>query len=255
MYHKQVCKKCGYIYREKHKYLINNHYTCDCGAVEGYPIACSLSGDLCPHGSAKLTLDPEMDPAMYEIGWTRGGHTYGPSDTWTFSENDTDGNYTVSVYAYYIGDQLVYPRTDGSTRSVVWNISFHVFGYMDIPGYPADCVNDGVMAHKMCLGYGKMIDSNGNEISNVSIPKTGHTYDNDCDKSCNVCGAMRDAHHDWDTEYQNDSSSHWHTCKKCGAKGQSQSHKLIGVTIVKAASCESAGTYKGTCGACGAGDH
>jgi len=251
VYHERVCKKCGYVLKEKHEYLKDMHFTCDCGAVEGYPIACTLSGDLCPHGTAKLTLDSSMDPAMYEIGWTRGGHTYGPSDTWNFSDNDSGANYTVDVYAYYIDQQIVSPRTDGSVRSIVWSIPFHVYSYMDVKGYPADCVTDGVKDHRLCMGCGKMVDSKGNVLSSVKIPMTGHTYDNDCDRSCNVCGAMREAQHSWSTEYYSDSQQHWHECTKCGANGQMSDHHIIAAQISKPASCESDGLYVGKCSICG----
>ena len=249
--HKRSCKKCGYILKEKHEYKTEYHGRCRCGADPNTSLDVTVTGTICPHGSAEVIFGSGVDPSMYEVGWGIGGHTYGPSTNWNFSENDAGAGYLIKIYVYTLNDEIVAPRTDGSNRSQVFEMPLVVFGYMDIPGYAADCVTDGVKAHKMCLGCGKMFDSNGNEISSVSIPKTGHTYDNDCDASCNVCGAMRDAHHDWGTEYQSDNQNHWHTCKKCGVNGQALSHHLTGATVVKPASCESPGTYKGKCSICG----
>ena len=249
--HKRSCKKCGYILKEKHEYKTEYHGRCRCGADPNTSLDVTVTGTICPHGSAEVIFGSGVDPSMYEVGWGIGGHTYGPSTNWNFSENDAGAGYLIKIYVYTLNDEIVAPRTDGSSRRQVFEMPLVVFGYMDIPGYAADCVTDGVKAHKMCLGCGKMFDSSGNEISNVSIPKTGHTYDNDCDASCNVCGAMRDAHHDWGTEYQSDNQNHWHTCKKCGANGQALSHHLTGVTVVKPASCESTGIYQAACGVCG----
>ena len=251
VYHTRSCKKCGYVRKEEHKYLTELHGRCECGADPNSAFDVTLKGTFCPHGSAEVVFGSGVDASMYQVGWGIGSHTYGPSTNWTFSENDAGAAYLVKIYGYELNGEYVAPGTDGAYRQQVWSVPLIVFGYMDIPGYPADCVTDGVKAHKMCLGCGKMFDSNGNEISNVSIPKTGHTYDNDCDASCNVCGAMRDAHHEWGTEYHSNTEKHWNKCVKCGADGPAHSHHLIAAEVTVPASCESPGEYKAKCGVCG----
>ena len=251
VYHTRVCKKCGYVRREEHTYLTELHGMCKCGADPNSSFDISLKGTFCPHGSAEVVFGSGIDSSMYEVGWGIGSHTYGPSTTWTFSENDANAAYLVKLYAYTLNDEYVAPRTDGSSRQQAWSIPLIVFGYMDISGYDADCITDGVRAHKMCLGCGKMFDGSGNEIYDVSIPKTGHTYDNDCDASCNVCGAMRNVHHEWGTEYHSDADKHWTTCVKCGANGTANSHQFIAATVTVPAGCESQGEYKAKCSICG----
>lgn len=44
-----------------------------------------------------------------------------------------------------------------------------------------------------------------------------HTYDGDCDESCNVCGAIRTIRHAFTDEWKIDELVHWHECA-CGAK-------------------------------------
>jgi hypothetical protein len=251
VYHTCTCKKCGHVLKEKHAYKTEYHGRCRCGAEPNSGLEVSLKGTFCPHGHAEIVFGPGVDSSLYEVGWGIGGHTYGPSTRWDFSDNDANAGYLIKIYAYELNGALVAPRTDGSNRIQVWEMPLIVMGYMDIPGYPADCVNDGVMAHRMCLGCGKMIDGKGKTLTNVSIPATGHTYDSDCDPSCNVCGAMRDAHHEWGTAWYSDGTGHWNKCTRCGADGYRHSHSLTGVTVTVPASCESDGQYKGTCGVCG----
>ena len=50
-----------------------------------------------------------------------------------------------------------------------------------------------------------------------------HTYDSDCDDSCNACRAEREAPHSFGELWQTDSEKHWQTCS-CGAKGSTGNH-------------------------------
>lgn len=49
-----------------------------------------------------------------------------------------------------------------------------------------------------------------------SIPKAEHTYDHDCDESCNVCGGTRTVEHDYMRRWSYDENGHWHACSNCG---------------------------------------
>ena len=46
--------------------------------------------------------------------------------------------------------------------------------------------------------------------SGTSEPDTEHVYDNDCDKTCNVCGEEREITHSFDSEWSKDEDGHWH---------------------------------------------
>lgn len=81
---------------------------------------------------------------------------------------------------------------------------------------PATCKEEGATAYG-CSACGR--------IEYEIIPKlTTHTYDNDCDAACNVCGFLRDASHKYSTVWSKDGMRHWHTCSKCGAKTDEGKH-------------------------------
>ena len=57
------------------------------------------------------------------------------------------------------------------------------------------------------------------------IPQTAeHTYDNDCDDSCNVCGTEREVSHTYGSGWTYSYKGHWHKCTECGAAGELKSH-------------------------------
>lgn len=81
---------------------------------------------------------------------------------------------------------------------------------------PATCKEEGATA------YGC---SACKRIEYEVIPKlTTHTYDNDCDPECNVCGAVREAAHKYSTAWSKDGLTHWHACTKCGDKADVGKH-------------------------------
>ncbi len=53
---------------------------------------------------------------------------------------------------------------------------------------------------------------------------TTHTYDNACDKNCNVCGVTRTTTHKYKTTWSTDKSSHWHECSVCKDKKDVVAH-------------------------------
>ena len=52
-----------------------------------------------------------------------------------------------------------------------------------------------------------------------------HTYDHDCDTTCNGCGAERTITHKFDEGWTSDDTGHWHACEVCGAKDGEAAHK------------------------------
>ena len=53
---------------------------------------------------------------------------------------------------------------------------------------------------------------------------TSHTYDHACDPDCNACGEKRTTKHSYGSSWSRDHSGHWHECTKCGEKVDFRSH-------------------------------
>ena len=51
-----------------------------------------------------------------------------------------------------------------------------------------------------------------------------HTYDNNCDSSCNVCGGIRTVTHQYSSSWSSDTVSHWYSCSICGKKTDQAVH-------------------------------
>ena len=69
-----------------------------------------------------------------------------------------------------------------------------------------------------------------------------HSFENDCDTDCSVCGYVRTAGHTYKTEWSSDGEKHWHECTGCGLKADEGEH------IPGAAATETTGQ---TCTSCG----
>lgn len=81
---------------------------------------------------------------------------------------------------------------------------------------PATCKEEGATAYG-CSVCGR--------IEYKILPKlTTHTYDNDCDPECNVCGFTRDTAHKFSDNWSKSVYSHWHACTVCGEKKDQASH-------------------------------
>lgn len=54
--------------------------------------------------------------------------------------------------------------------------------------------------------------------------KANHTYDDNCDADCNVCGALRTAPHSYDAAYRDDATNHWQECTVCHSPTAAVAH-------------------------------
>lgn len=62
-------------------------------------------------------------------------------------------------------------------------------------------------------------------VKTEPIPKlTAHTYRNDCDTDCDICGATRKITHRYSTTWAGDTANHWHACTVCGDRTDSAAH-------------------------------
>lgn len=64
----------------------------------------------------------------------------------------------------------------------------------------------------------------GYSVNELTDKLKDHTYENDCDPECDVCGAKRNASHKYGNSWSRDASGHWHECTKCGEKVDFKKH-------------------------------
>lgn len=71
---------------------------------------------------------------------------------------------------------------------------------------------------------------------------TTHTYDNNCDVNCNICGATRTITHKYKTTWSKSKTEHWHVCSVCGEKKDVAAHTPgAEATETKAQKCTECG--------------
>ena len=93
----------------------------------------------------------------------------------------------------------------------------------------------------------------------IATAERDHVYDNDCDATCNACGAVRDADHVYDgvvTAPDCENSGYTtYTCQNCGDSYKADYTEAVGHNYVgeqtKAPTCAEVGMMTYTCSACG----
>ena len=61
-------------------------------------------------------------------------------------------------------------------------------------------------------------------ITEITPPLTTHTYKNNCDAECDVCGLKREITHKYSAAWTKSAKGHWHACTVCGAAGEVKAH-------------------------------
>ena len=91
-------------------------------------------------------------------------------------------------------------------------------------------------------------DKNCNEL----LDKAEHTYDNDADTTCNVCGYERPEHDHTATAWTSDGTYHWHDCtvSGCGEQFDKAEHSWGDGVVTKEATFLEDGEKTHTCSVC-----
>ncbi len=214
--HVQVCEKCGYENKGYHDWNDGNGkaqcgvpttitYTClicqtvkteEVGPLEHtYDGSCDTSCNNCDaprevtHNYALVNTDAEAHWYECDCGALKSGswekHVPGPEAT-------EDSAQVCTVCNYEIAPILAHD---------------HVIG--------EDMVSDSKYHWYRCTKYG----------CTHTEQKTAHSYDDDCDVSCNVCNYIRnDAPHKYRPEWQANAEGHWQVCSACNAKSEVLEH-------------------------------
>ena len=79
------------------------------------------------------------------------------------------------------------------------------------------CAEEGVRTYTCTI-------CNGTRTEPVSKTME-HTYENDCDEVCDVCGEIRSIVHNFSSNWISDIGEHWRECIVCGHKAERTTHK------------------------------
>ena len=91
----------------------------------------------------------------------------------------------------------------------------------------------------------KFVAGSGSTIYTTSPEIHEHSYDNDCDTTCNGCDYVREVEdHVYTGDWQTDGDYHWKDCDKCGFDGHKASHSAAAKTDCTANTVCSVCSYK-----------
>ncbi|MCQ2555372.1 MAG: hypothetical protein MJ171_06940, partial [Clostridia bacterium] len=259
--HWRTCTVCGYSETGSHKFETTSWGEILCSACKwggktgGEDIYCNVS-TVCPHITAEI--DISRLSAAHRDRIKNGDYE---SMRWYNNGNNATIKSDTLKYKTSTGDMGKYNKYDGLLEfMIIFNendydlfaIGLEWVSLKKLPhvnGYPATCDTEGVKEHYICA-CGKAIDKNYNVID-IKIPKLKHSYDDVCDATCNLCGATRNAEHDFETVWTVKDKAHFHKCKKCGVQKDYELCIASGWTMEKEAGCTEAGHAYQSCIVCG----
>ena len=238
--HWKVCTVCGFVNEGSHTYYEGACTVCGIDMPQ-----MAIVGDHCVHGGS-LRIEPlddltpadkaEFNAGRYGVTWIDDdtGNTVGIGNSYELSAADEGRAFRAEISLYNGEDYYAYMYTPIKTE------------YMTVEGYPATCAAEGIKSHSVCKECGRKF-INGYETSNVVIPKlTTHTYTNDCDPVCNVCGHFRKTVHSFD-KYTFTDAGHYKECSVCGYKTVLEEHGFTTAVVKKKAKCGVEGLLHKTC--------
>lgn len=188
-----------------------------------------------------------------------GGDTLHPADY--LSKIGSDSLSEITAIVTFGGDIFSsYAQFGGDTFSSYAQPAL----YAPMEAVEPTCGQNGRQAHWICANCGQTVSTDKNETSKVidpTVPATGkHVYDNACDEDCNLCGAIREVPHEWETEKdQNDNTVvkyrqynedyHAQYCKRCQKVNHIEGHQWVEEVI--RSNCTEVGKTVFTCAVCG----
>ncbi len=241
-----VCDDCGYTVECVHEYSDCSDTTCNkCGAVREAlehvvgtaatctrPAKCATCGKSFgeaaghkPNIAAATCTQNQVCTVCRITLVNRTGHSYTEEVT---APTCTEQGYTTHTCGN-CGDVYIDTYVDAKGHTIV-----------DIPAVEATCKETGLTAGKKCSACGTVTvtqqitnmvphsygDDNICDVCGNEKIVCAHTYDNDCDTTCNKCSEIRvvGGHVFVTGEYQSDSTTHWQVCATCGVQSGLSSH-------------------------------
>ena len=199
----KTCMYCGYEREVVHVHTLNWLYD-----STGHWQECFFCGEKVtsvePH-----VYDNDQDLTCNVCGYKRQpphSHDFGPgwkSDAFAHWQECSCGEKTTAEAHSYDGEQDPTCNVCGYVREISHT---HDFG----PGWESDAFSHW---HK-CSSCG------------ARDAEAAHSYGDDQDTTCNICGYVRDLSHThtYSNSWDCDTSSHWHACIYCGEKEAEAAH-------------------------------
>lgn len=224
--HWKVCTECGKTQKGAHTY--NDGHCTVCGANQPQM---KIVGSFCQHGTLHIERSNDIgdkqkqrfDAGQYGVTWIdeNTDTTLGIGKTYELTAAD-EGRSIRAEITFMNTEGWEWWEKDMNAYMQPLTISTK---YTSVTGYEATCISEGVKAHQICKGCGKTF-VDGQEVSDVTIPKIDHIYDNDCDAFCNFCGNEREIEHSWGKDYEFTEEGHTLKCTVCGAQSGLEPHQI-----------------------------
>lgn len=176
-------------------------------------------------GETHILTCPGCQDTKIEAHTWNGGHQYPPATCasegqmeyrctqCTTYKHEVIPKTTTHTYSAWGGDEYTHTRsctTCGNTES-----GAHSW-YGGTVILAPTCNEVGVMGY-LCTGCDMVL------LEEIPM-RTTHLYDNDCDTTCNSCGAKRETSHKYATTYTQSATGHWYACTVCGDKKDTSPH-------------------------------
>ena len=163
--------------------------------TEGQPAAQSESQ---PQETPKESSPAESQPAESKPAETQPAESK-PAESKPAESKPAESQPTESKPAETQPAESKPAETQPSDHKHVWDVTYTI---------PATCKEEGATG-KGCSACGA--------IEVEILPKvTEHVYGSACDGDCNICGATREAQHNFSSQWSRNASGHWHACAGCG---------------------------------------
>ena len=200
----ETCNICGYEREVVHQHTLQWLFSSGAGHWQQCIFCNEIMTSVEPH-----VYDDDQDVTCNVCDYKRQSphsHDFGPgwkSDACAHWQECSCGEKTTAQAHSYADEQDPTCNVCGYVRELSHT---HDFG----PGWESDAFSHW---HK-CSSCG------------ARDAEAAHSYDDDLDPECNVCGYVRDLSHThtYSNSWDCDTSSHWHACIYCGEKEAEAAH-------------------------------
>ncbi len=212
--HTRSCSKCQDVQTEKHQWEGKVTKVNGCDQAGEMTYTCKTCG-------AKKTEVIEPSDHVWDSGKVTKKPTCAETGTRTYTCASCGTTKTEEIAKTNDHNYGEWKKTDSETHARECSVCH----YKDSGDHDW---NDGEVTKKAtCAAAGERkytcIDCGATRREAVD-KLTTHTFDSDCDDTCNVCGEYRVPHHKYGESWSSDSSGHWHECSACGDRREEGDH-------------------------------